>query len=85
MNVVARTIRHSIALALIPSPLSAQSISFGLRGTVSFATGDFAADPSSTNTALMQGAKQGFGYVARSAVTYLTVDLGLALHLPFGM
>jgi len=65
---VPRTIRLALALALIASPLSAQSISFGLRGTGSFPTGEFAEDPTTTNSALIQGAKQGFGYGAEVGV-----------------
>jgi hypothetical protein len=69
MNVAARSIALSLALALLATPVLAQSLSFGLRGTGSFPTGDFAADPSSTNTAVIQGAKQGFGYGAEVGVS----------------
>ena len=44
---------------------AAQSISIGLRGTGSFPTGSFAETQTSsttTNTALIEGAKSGFGY-----------------------
>ncbi|HEV7990897.1 MAG TPA: outer membrane beta-barrel protein [Gemmatimonadaceae bacterium] len=54
----------ALPLVLLASSVSAQSITFGLRGTGSFPTGDFAADPTSTNSAVIQGAKQGFGYGA---------------------
>ncbi|MEO6526697.1 MAG: outer membrane beta-barrel protein [Gemmatimonadaceae bacterium] len=57
----------SLSLALLASPASpasAQSISFGLRGTGSFPTGSFAENSSTTNTAVIQGAKSGFGYGA---------------------
>ena len=44
------------------STLSAQYISIGLRGTGSVPTGDFGGDQTAANTALIQGAKNGFGY-----------------------
>ncbi|PYP77498.1 MAG: hypothetical protein DMD35_15310 [Gemmatimonadetes bacterium] len=64
----------TLALVALAGSSQAQSISFGLRGTGSFPTGSFARDPGSTSasSALVQGAKQGFGYGA---------DLGLS----FGM
>jgi opacity protein-like surface antigen len=65
---VSRTSRLALALMLLATPLSAQSISFGLRGTGSFPTGEFAEDPSGTNSALIQGAKQGFGYGAEIGI-----------------
>jgi hypothetical protein len=61
-----------IALALVSFTASAQaqSISFGLRGTGSFPTGSFAEDPGSTSSsALVRGAKQGFGYGADLGVS----------------
>jgi opacity protein-like surface antigen len=58
------TVRIAVALSLVSlaSPLSAQSISLGLRGTGSVPTGSFAEDQSTTNAAVIQGAKNGFGY-----------------------
>jgi opacity protein-like surface antigen len=53
------------SLALIASSVSAQSISIALRGTGSVPTGSFAetqTTSSSQNTALIEGAKNGFGY-----------------------
>jgi hypothetical protein len=52
------------ALLLAASPLAAQSISIGLRGTGSIPTGSFAETGSSstTNAAVIDGAKNGFGY-----------------------
>lgn len=66
------SITLSAALAL---PLSAQSISIGLRGTGSIPTGAFAEDQATGNDALIAGAKNGFGY---------GLDLGLALG-PIGL
>ncbi len=55
----------ALSLASLAAPLSAQSISFGLRGTGSIPTGDFAeAQTSSGNSAVIEGAKSGFGYGA---------------------
>ena len=42
--------------------LSAQYISIGLRGTGSVPTGSFGGDESAANSALIEGAKNGFGY-----------------------
>ena len=74
MNSIRRTfsIMLSVALAL---PLSAQSISIGLRGTGSIPTGSFAEDQTAANDALITGAKNGFGY---------GLDVGLALG-PIGV
>ena len=54
-----------VASVLFASSLSGQSISIGLRGTGSIPTGSFAQTQSTTgtsNNALIQGAKNGFGY-----------------------
>jgi hypothetical protein len=53
-----------LTLLLIGSPLAAQTISFGLRGSGSIPTGSFAetGTSSTTNTAVIEGAKNGFGY-----------------------
>jgi opacity protein-like surface antigen len=69
MNVVLRTVCLALPIALLASPLSAQSITFGLRGTGSFPTGDFAEDPTATNSTVVRGAKQGFGYGAELGVS----------------
>lgn len=58
----------ALSLVSFALPLSAQSISFGLRGTGSFPTGSFAQDPSSSD-AVLQGAKQGFGYGADAGIS----------------
>ena len=67
----------AVALALvITAPMaSAQSISLGLRGTGSVPTGAFADNSSTTNSALIAGAKTGFGY---------GLDVGLGLG-PIGV
>jgi len=64
----------ALALLSFAASAEAQSISIGLRGTGTFPTGSFAEAPSSASpgSALVQGAKQGFGYGA---------DIGLS----FGM
>jgi opacity protein-like surface antigen len=64
MPIPIRAFGLALPLVLLASPLSAQSVSFGLRGTGSFPTGAFAEDPSSANSTIIQGAKSGFGYGA---------------------
>ena len=49
-------------LIALTSTLSAQSISIGLRGTGSVPTGSFGGDTAAANSALIEGAKNGFGY-----------------------
>jgi hypothetical protein len=49
-------------LIALTSTLSAQSISIGLRGTGSVPTGSFGGDQTAANGALIEGAKNGFGY-----------------------
>ncbi|MDB4881472.1 MAG: hypothetical protein JWL95_238 [Gemmatimonadetes bacterium] len=63
MKAIAR-IGLALSFAMLASPISAQSISFGLRGTGSIPTGSFAENQTTTNAALIQGAKSGFGYGA---------------------
>lgn len=65
-----------LLLTSLASPISAQSISFGLRGTGSVPTGAF-ADQNSANSALIQGAKNGFGYG-------LDVGVGLGIFGVYG-
>ncbi|MBW8770300.1 MAG: outer membrane beta-barrel protein [Gemmatimonadetes bacterium] len=64
----------ALSLVSLALPLSAQSISFGLRGTGSFPTGSFAQDPSSS-AAVLQGAKQGFGYGADAGISFGLIGL----------
>jgi Outer membrane protein beta-barrel domain len=60
--------RRPLVVVLAPlfialtSTLSAQSISIGLRGTGSVPTGSFGGDTAAANSALIEGAKNGFGY-----------------------
>jgi hypothetical protein len=51
-----------LAVSLIPVTASAQWISLGLRGSGGVPTGTFAEDQSSSSSAVMTGAKNGFGY-----------------------
>jgi len=75
MKISSRFIAAVLAVAVVPIA-SAQSFSVGLRGTGSFPTGSFSqAQTSTTNTALIEGAKSGFGY---------GLDLGLGLGI-FGI
>jgi len=70
MKAIAR-IGIALSLVLLATPLAAQSISIGLRGSGSFPTGDFAETQSSaTNTALIEGAKSGFGYGAEVGLSF---------------
>jgi len=60
-------VTSAIVATTVASPrLHAQSISIGLRGSGSFPTGDFAqtqvSSTTTSNDALIQGAKSGFGY-----------------------
>jgi hypothetical protein len=57
-------VTSAFALLFLASSLSAQSIYFGLRGTGSIPTGAFAetGTSSTTNSAVIDGAKNGFGY-----------------------
>src|SRR5262249_11223497 len=61
-----KRLSSAVVLALLvasTSTSSAQYISFGLRGTGTVPTGSFSnTDPTATNTALIEGAKNGFGY-----------------------
>ena len=72
------TLRIAIAaasLALVASPLRAQSLSIGLRGTSTLPTGSFADPQLSSSSELVAGAKSGFGY---------GLDVGLAFG-PLGI
>jgi hypothetical protein len=72
------TLRIAIAaasVALIASPLRAQSLSIGLRGTSTLPTGSFADPQLSSSSELVAGAKSGFGY---------GLDVGLAFG-PLGI
>jgi opacity protein-like surface antigen len=70
MKVIAR-IGIALSVLSLATPLAAQSISIGLRGSGSFPTGDFAeTNSSTTNTALIEGAKSGFGYGAELGLSF---------------
>jgi len=69
MNSIRRISSITLFVAL-SMPVSAQSISIGLRGTGSIPTGSFAEDQTAANSALITGAKNGFGY---------GLDLGIGL------
>ncbi|MEP6493343.1 MAG: outer membrane beta-barrel protein [bacterium] len=63
MKALSKALVFALPVVLFASSLSAQWISFGLRGTGSIPTGSFAEDPGATsNTALIDGAKNGFGF-----------------------
>jgi hypothetical protein len=74
MRMAPSIVAAALSLALVAPAISAQSLSFGLRGSGNVPTGDFADNTtsSSNNTALIAGAKAGFGYGA---------DVGLGLGL----
>lgn len=72
MRVIPRIVVAALSLALVAPAISAQSISFGLRGSGNVPTGAFADNTTSTsaNNAVIAGAKTGFGY---------GLDVGLGL------
>jgi Outer membrane protein beta-barrel domain len=69
-----RAVVPALLVTFAASPVSAQSISIGLRGSGSIPTGSFSETPSATtpNTALIEGAKSGFGF---------GLDVGLSLNM----
>jgi hypothetical protein len=74
------------ALLLAASPLAAQSISIGLRGTGSIPTGSFAETGSSstTNAAVIDGAKNGFGYGLDAGIGFGPIGIYLGFdHIKF--
>lgn len=71
MKSTLKSVATALVLASAASTASAQSFSFGLRGTGSLPTGSFAETSApSGNTMLIDGAKNGFGF---------GLDVGLAL------
>jgi len=62
MTTISRIVAYASFATLAASPLAAQSISIGLRGTGSVPTGTFSQDQTSANGAVIEGAKNGFGY-----------------------
>lgn len=71
MKVSHRFVAAVLAVA-VASTAHAQYLSIGLRGTGSFPTGSFSEAQTSGNTALIAGAKSGFGY---------GLDVGLGLGM----
>ena len=62
MKVNRRVVAAALSVALVAPSISAQSLSLGLRGSGNVPTGAFADNTTSTNAALIAGAKTGFGY-----------------------
>jgi len=62
MRAASRIAVAAASLALVASPLRAQSLSIGLRGTTTLPTGSFADPQLSSSSELVAGAKSGFGY-----------------------
>lgn len=62
MKVVSKITVVVFALLLFTPSANAQWISLGARGSGSVPVGSFADDPSSSNAAVIEGAKNGFGY-----------------------
>src|SRR5690349_5537182 len=62
MTLIRRIAIAATGLAVGTSTIAAQSISLGLRGTGSIPTGSFSGTQSSSSTAVIDGAKNGFGY-----------------------
>lgn len=77
MKALSRIAIASAALLLVTPVVRAQSFSVGLRGTGSVPTGSFAAAQSSSDTSLVEGAKNGFGYG-------LDVGIGLGMFGVYG-
>jgi len=68
MKALFRTVLFTLPV-LCASSLSAQWISFGLRGTGSIPTGSFAeTNATASNAVLIDGAKNGFGFGADASV-----------------
>ena len=62
MRISPRFVAAILAVAVVPAA-HAQFVSIGLRGSGSFPTGSFSqAQTTSANTAVIEGAKSGFGY-----------------------
>jgi hypothetical protein len=52
----------ALLVATVPAASSAQWISIGLRGSGTVPTGSFAEDETTSSAAVVEGAKNGFGY-----------------------
>lgn len=77
MKAVHGIVTAAAAILLLAPNARAQSLSFGLRGTGSVPTGSFADAPSGSNAAVIDGAKNGFGYG-------LDVGVGLGMFGVYG-
>ncbi len=77
MKAAHRIAAAMLAIIVLAPSARAQSLSFGLRGTGSVPTGSFADNQSSTNAAVIEGAKNGFGYG-------LDVGIGLGMFGVYG-
>jgi hypothetical protein len=75
MQLTPRVIALVAGLTTLSSTLGAQSLSLGLRGSGSIPTGAFSQDQAAANSAVIEGAKSGFGY---------GLDVGLGLG-PIGV
>jgi hypothetical protein len=86
MTTVRPIVSSVLTLVLVASPLAAQSISIGLRGTGSIPTGSFAETGSSstTNAAVIDGAKNGFGYGLDAGIGFGPIGIYLGFdHIKF--
>lgn len=77
MKVLSTIVLASAAFAFAAPNIQAQSLSIGLRGTGSVPTGSFADDPNAPSGAVIEGAKNGFGYG-------LDVGIGLGMFGVYG-
>ncbi len=77
LSTIALASAAAAAFVFTTPSIQAQSFSIGLRGTGSVPTGSFAAAQSSSDTSLVEGAKNGFGYG-------LDVGIGLGMFGVYG-
>jgi hypothetical protein len=77
LSTIALAAAASAAFVFATPNIQAQSLSIGLRGTGSVPSGSFAAGQSSSDTSLVEGAKNGFGYG-------LDVGIGLGMFGVYG-
>jgi len=71
MQATRRILTLAVGFSTIASTLAAQGISIGLRGSGTFPTGSFSetTTQATANTALIAGAKSGFGYGLDAAIS----------------
>jgi hypothetical protein len=85
MRTIPRLAVAVASLAFVASPVRAQSISLGLRGTGTYPTGSFAAPQVSSSSAQVAGAKSGFGYGLNVGLDFGPIGLyGGFDHVTFG-